>query len=434
MGCRRAAELYRASELCTSAQPGVLGAHPGLPRESLISIRAIRTICRLRVHLGRRVLRPRSNGKDMKGNRIRSQRGVRPQLPALFGASLILFCPAVYAQIPDLREEPVSAIDAYGNVQPTLREWRSINVYQNEAQRDALRGYQTFEQLLGKRGGYVPFALPGDVWSVARRAASGTSEAPSVKSALSPAKQRAFERYGGFGKRQHAADRSAVFMRRYGLIAANSLNAPVYRAISKGGGLVDVRASVARTPFLYSDVAEAEPEAPTLDALLDRGDAGAQQRVAGEAWALFREGKYRRAMRAFESAVTLQPSDAESRIGEVFCYLSVGAGRTALALLGELIRRDVSLFQHDLRLADRYGSVGDVNQLRIQARLSADSAEQSADANALYVFVLWYVGEREDALRAADSLAKRAPAKAYATWPDKMRAARAAESSVNEPR
>ena len=192
---------------------------------------------------------------------------------------------------------------------------------------------------------------------------------------------------------------------------------------------MDVRSSLARTPFINADVEDGEAEAPTLDDLLDRGDAAAQQRAKGEAWALFREGRYRQAPRAFESAITLEPLDFESRIGEVFCYLSVGATRTALALLGELVRRDINPFQHDLRMAERYGNVADVNQLRIQGRRWADAADQTAEANALYIFVLWYLGEREDALRAAESLAKRAPAKAYASWPEKMRAAQSTESS-----
>jgi tetratricopeptide (TPR) repeat protein len=250
-----------------------------------------------------------------------------------------------------------------------------------------------------------------------------------VRSALSPAKRRAFERYGGFGKRRQGDDSSGILTRRYGLIAGSSLNAPVYRAISKGGGLVDVRSSLGRTPFLNADVGDVEAEAPTLDDLLDRGDAAAQHRAEGEAWALFLEGQYRQATRAFESAITLEPSDFESRIGEVFGYLSVGATRTALALLGELVRRDVNPFQHDLHMAERYGNVADVNQLRIQGRRSAGAADPSADANALYIFVLWYLGEYEEAFRAAESLAKRAPAKAYASWPEKMRAARSTESS-----
>ena len=344
--------------------------------------------------------------------------------------ALLTSCPVLLAQVPDIKEAALSPVDAYGNVQPTLREWRSLGgVYQNETQRDVLQNYRTFGRGPDDRRGYMPFTLPGDAWTVALRAASGTSADPNVSSALTPAKKRAFERYGGFGRRRQGDDKYGVLTRRYSLIAGSSLNAPVYRAISKGGGLVDVRSTLTRTPFLNADVGEVEAEASTLDDLLVRGDAAARQRAKGEAWALFREGQYRRAMRAFESAITLEPLDFESRIGEVFCYLSVGATRTALALLGELVRRDINPFQHDLRMAERYGNVADVNQLRIQGRRWADVADQTAEANAMYIFVLWYLDEREDALRAAESLAKRAPAKAYASWPEKMRAARSTESS-----
>lgn len=357
------------------------------------------------------------------------------QANARWIVGLLAYTSVLLAQVPDIDETALSPVDAYGNVQPQLREWRSLGgIYQNEIQRDALLNYRTFGRGPDDRRGYLPFSLPGDAWSVALRAASGTGADPSVQSVLTPAKQRAFERYGGFGRRRQSDDKFGLLTRRYGLIAGSSLNAPVYRAISKGGGLVDVRSSLARTPFLHAEDGEVAEEAPTLDDLLDRGDVAARQRSEGEAWALFREGQYRRAMRAFESAITLAPSDFESRIGELFCYLSVGATRTALALLGELVRRDINPFQHDLRMAERYGNLGDVNLLRIQGRRWADAADQSAETNAIYIFVLWYLDEREDALRAAESLAKRAPAKAYALWPQKMRAARAADSSVNEPR
>jgi len=335
------------------------------------------------------------------------------------------------AQVSDVDEAAVSSVDAYGNVQPTLHEWRALGgIYQNETQRDALRNYRTFYRGPDDVRGYRPFTLPGDAWAVAMRAASGTSAEPSVRSALTPAKQRAFERYGGFGSRRQDDKPSGVLTRKYGLIAGSSLNAPVYRAISKGGGLVDVRASLGRTPFLGAEAEDGVAVAPTLDDLLDRGDSAAQQRVVGEAWALFREGKYRQSARTFEAAITLEPSDFKSRIGEVFCQLSVGASRTAPALLGELVRRDINPFHDDLRMVERYGNVTDVNELRIQGRRWANDPDQTAEANAMYTFILWYLGEREDALRAAESLAKRVPAKAYASWPEMMRAVRSIEPGV----
>ncbi len=199
--------------------------------------------------------------------------------------------------------------------------------------------------------------------------------------------------------------------------------------MSKGGDLVDVRSTLTRTPFLQTEVVEEAATAPTLDDLLDRGDAAAQRRMREEAWTLFREGKYRAATRAFESAITIEQTDFESRIGEVFSYLNIGATRTAIALLGELVRRDANLFTHDLRMTQRYGNVADANRLRIDGRRLADAADHNVDANALYILVLWYLDEREGALRAAESLSERAPTKAYASWPEKMRAARSIESN-----
>ncbi|MEK7756410.1 MAG: hypothetical protein AAB385_04280, partial [Planctomycetota bacterium] len=108
-----------------------------------------------------------------------------------FTVGLLASCPVLFAQVPDLVEAAVSPVDAYGNVQPTLRDWRSLGgVYQNTTQRDALQNYRTFGRGPDDRRGYMPFTLPGDAWAVALRAASGTSAEPSVRSALSPAKQR----------------------------------------------------------------------------------------------------------------------------------------------------------------------------------------------------------------------------------------------------
>ncbi len=368
--------------------------------------------------------KPGKLGNDMGHKKL--------QLVFLCTIGLLAFCRVLSAQISEFDEGLLTPIDAYGNVQHTLREWRALSgIYQNEVQRDILQNYRTFGRGPNERTGFTPFALPGDVWAVALKAASGTPAAPRVRNALSPSKQRAFERYGGFGSRRQGSDRTGVLTRRYGLITGTSLNAPIYRAIAKGGGLVDVQSSLTRTPFLDEDDEEDLTDAPTLGDLLDRNDAVAQQRVEGEAWALFREERYRRAMRAFESAITLDPSDFESRIGELFCYLSVGASSTSLALLEELVRRDSNPFQHDLRMTERFGNVSDVYQLRIQGRRWFDAADQSAEANALYIFVLWYLDEREDALRGAESLAKRAPAKPYALWPDKMRAAQSTEPGSN---
>src|SRR3990170_8980206 len=128
-------------------------------------------MCRLRVHAEHRCSQSRKSGKDMNGKKIHSRTAPRMRVQAALTSLFLAVCPTILAQVPDFDENAVSPVDAYGNVQPTLREWRSLWVFQNETQRDALRGYQTFGRTVGERGGYLPFALPGDVWAVAQRAA-----------------------------------------------------------------------------------------------------------------------------------------------------------------------------------------------------------------------------------------------------------------------
>ncbi len=333
-----------------------------------------------------------------------------------------------FGQAGGSASEVVYPTDAYGNVQPVEGRWRPIGSFANDAERDAYQGYQTLTRRFGQRSGLEPFALPGDVWSVARLAATGTDSAPSVKPVLTPAKRKAFRRYGGFGARERTTDPdepSDLLTRRHGLISATAHNAPIYRAMTRSNMFVDLRSAVVRTPFLAPDVEPSSDAPPTLDERFDVTDRFAHQRLREEAWTLFREARYREAVGAFETAITLEPADHEARLGEIFTYLSLGARRTALALFGELVRRDEALFQHPLRVRERYGNVADANALQIQARPAAEDANQNDDVNALYTLVLWYLGVEEDALRAAEALAKRGPGKPYALWPDKMRAARA---------
>jgi thioredoxin-like negative regulator of GroEL len=181
---------------------------------------------------------------------------------------------------------------------------------------------------------------------------------------------------------------------------------------------------VVRTPFLSPDVGATDEPSPTLETRLEVSDQQTHARVREEAWALFREGQYRAAIRTFETAISLQPADFEMRIGEIFSYLSVSGRRTAVALLEELVRRDENPFQHAIRMRERYGNVGDTQALQLQARQAIDDPNQNLEVTVLYVLVLWHLGLEDEALRAAESIARRALGKPYALWPEKMRAAR----------
>jgi thioredoxin-like negative regulator of GroEL len=148
----------------------------------------------------------------------------------------------------------------------------------------------------------------------------------------------------------------------------------------------------------------------------------AGRRARAEAWRWFREENYHRAARAFENAALARPDDTEARIGELFCHLSVGAIRTAVAVLGELTRRDTNPFTHPLDMTGAYGDPRRVRELRIGLQLRAAGHKDPA-ITALLALVLWYSGEHDEALSFATALARDFPDDVYASWAPKMRQA-----------
>ena len=334
----------------------------------------------------------------------------------------------------------LSPMDAYGNVQAFRPERRALDIYQNEYQRQALTSYLNVNRQFGQRGSGLPFALPGDLLSATVNSYTGAMflqnsarRIPSMAGVSEQERRQAFTRYGGFRDRRNydrKGDPSGLFARRRQLIMATGLNAPIERAMGRSGGLPGLWYSVSRTPFLELDAAASQAEINedtdtkvTLDERLSTRADVLHAQSRSEAWSYFQDGDFRRAMRLFETAAMMEPEDYESRIGEFFCHVAIGSVRTAFVLLIELDRRDPNLYAHPLNVLDRFGNVIAAQRVRLSAQDVAESADQPAEANALHIFVLWYMDRRDDALRAARSLAVKAPGRIWGAWPEKMRAA-----------
>ena len=76
-------------------------------------------------------------------------------------ASACLLSSTAVAQ-PGTNYNPTSTTDAYGNARPQYLGRRPVGIFQNEVQRVGLRGYQIWGRRADRRGGFIPFALPGD--------------------------------------------------------------------------------------------------------------------------------------------------------------------------------------------------------------------------------------------------------------------------------
>ncbi len=334
-----------------------------------------------------------------------------------------------------------STTDVYGNARPVYLDYRSVGSYRSERERLAFRGFQTRGRRVDRRGGYMPYALPGDAFAKPRGRAANRRSSLLLADMRWPQQRQAFKRYGGFGPRrvnpQNRGIASAL-ERRHALIAATSLNAPVHRAGLRANAAVGFRPLSSPALLVSTGVVESEVDEPTstLEQWLRSSADLAHQRVRTEAWEWFRAGEYRRAARGFETAASLEPSDAESRIGELFSQVSLGAMRTALVVLRELNRHDDDPFVHDLNLTDAYGDPAQARRLRLGRPVRSMGRSANPDARALYALVLWYLGERDEAIVGASTLAEELSSHTYADWPAKMRAAKAslaAEKGSSQP-
>lgn len=248
--------------------------------------------------------------------------------------------------------------------------------------------------------------------------------------------------YGGFGQRngmRGTTTLDGMLRRRPSMIAAYSLDAPVKRALGATSSFPP--ASFGRQGGEDALRLEGDAPRPTtveeLNAMAPLSErAGAQIEVMGtrakaEAWEWFHAGEYRKAIRKFQSAVTLDANDPDPRIGEMFCYLATGGYRTAAAAMEEIVRRTANPFMFDLDLRDgrfeedirRFGTLQEVRRMRTvlsEIRDVSFADATRADRIALISLSLWYLGQRESARGTLMRGLDPAEPSAYSDWPQLM--------------
>jgi len=341
-------------------------------------------------------------------------------------------CEVALAQMPVYARQAgeVSRTDAYGNARSSYRERRDVGSFANEIQREATRGYQSLGRRLNRRGGYADFALGGDLFNV--RPASPLRY-PYPGADVPAVIRRTYAQYGGFERREVGApggDIETAIMRRRTLLDATSLIAPVHRArVSHGVGMA-MPATVRGELPAPAVTPEPGPALSSLDERLRSGINRSYLQKRSEGWSLFRKGseevsQYRRAARAFEAAVILEPEDYEARIGRLLSHLSLQDYHTAVVLLAELTRHDPDPFSHDLNVAELYGDPVHARQVRMNCESLVQATGHDPSVTALHAFILWYVGDKDRAIAAAEDLAREHPIATFVNWPAQMRASRA---------
>lgn len=328
-------------------------------------------------------------------------------------------------------------VDLYGNAQALHPERRSLDVYQNEFQRLALTGYETFQRT-SQRGYGQPFALPSDrfMQSMAGRMRPNLAplgvwkERPSPFGLQSREKRAAYSTYGGFGVRRRAydpEDPEGLFARKRSLIAATGTIAPIERTKISAGRLGSyryptIRKSESGSLVPLPETLETPPvsDPVALSRYLTSGTQVLHDRAQAEGWAHFEAGDYRAAIRAFESACMLDENDAGARIGVVFGHFALGSFRAAYFALDSIHRREPNPFRYPVSMVSRFPEFAKRQQVRLTALSMAEGSEQGPEMRALAIYILWYMDARDDALRAARALSGLAPGGVLAKWPELM--------------
>ena len=333
----------------------------------------------------------------------------------------------------------ISGVDAYGNASNDWRDRRTLGIPNFGAYEGGLRNYGMLEQQSTRRPIYH------DVRS-AELARTGLGTAESVTNVAWEQQwllSNVYGTYGGFRQRRPMdSNLQDILSRRDSLLRATALNAPISRELLLSG-VATAPGAVLPNPEIEAATLEAMPPEPVPDAdagpplseqLSHRLDAAYESTLA-EAWGEFSDGRYRIAARLFSGAAQLRRDDNGPRIGETFSLLATQQAAAAAASIRQIINERVTLFAADLNVSDRFSSPDEARRVRLMAERSYTALREAAqknpsdelrareaDAGAVQVFVLWYLGDRAQARASADALQRNFPDTVYATWPALLRA------------
>ncbi len=376
----------------------------------------------------------------MDGERVMWQSRFRCRVcvSCMIAACSCLLCGEVAGQVPRGFAGEVSTIDASGNAVPKYPYYRAGSLPQRQPQPRRMLRLPTQSAGAARGGVLSGLARPNDVYQMMHRR---RLQRPRGAAYVSPLIRQNYARYGGFYTRSgggQAGDMQTVLQRRQALIQATMLTAPVQRArILHGLGDMGLPTAVSEAGIAQAQTPDLLAGLDSLGERLQVDAAASHDRTRGEAWAWFRKGNedsayFHRAARAFEAAVTLDPMDFESRIGELFSHLSLGAYGRSVVLLAKLARRDQALFSHMLDFRELYAERINARQVCMQCEAYAQARAGDAGAMALHALVLWYGGERDRAIIAADALAGTSGGRRFADWGSQMRESMRAPGGTGE--
>jgi hypothetical protein len=155
--------------------------------------------------------------------------------------------------------------------------------------------------------------------------------------------------------------------------------------------------------------------------------AAEHRRAVAEAWTWFREGNYGKALRGFETAEVTGRDDPEPAVGVIWAAMANDSQALAHVVFMRLMRRETSVFGLPLDVRKKHADPEFVATIVTQMGRAARQNPDNVEMAALSVFLCWFAGQQEEALRLADQIRDEHRTSTFASLATQMRAARAAK-------
>lgn len=200
------------------------------------------------------------------------------------------------------------------------------------------------------------------------------------------------------------------------LVRSGAYTMPVTRGLALVGGVTSLRPHESALSF------ELLPPGDTLGIVFLQSEVQAERIASShrnnllEGWEWLRMGKYLRSRGAFANAETCDRGDPAPRLGQTVVNLVLANYTTAGRLLLQSLRRDGSAaFGVQVELPDLLGDRDRWRQLNVAVEYRVLQFPDHGETKALWAYVLWYGGDREEAMRVANQIPHIDPSSEFAS-------------------
>ncbi|MCH7720498.1 MAG: hypothetical protein IH988_05840 [Planctomycetes bacterium] len=224
------------------------------------------------------------------------------------------------------------------------------------------------------------------------------------------------------------------------LVRSSAHTMPVWRGLLLTGGMgIPTRRDSSSAPegLNFDSLAIAKTAGPAIlqSTVQAQRLASTHRNSIQEGWDWLGQESYHRGKAAFVSAEASDRSDPSSRTGQTVIHLLLGNSATAGRMLHNTLRHDgVSAFTVDVDLTEALGEGERWRELAVSTESHLLGTPDDPEAIAIRAYVLWYGGDRQEAMRVVRRIQVADPMSEFSGMESLMqRALKGAEVSLPQP-